>query len=182
MDRYFTQTVGTPVLTSNGFPVARISEIVIEPETGKVVGFLIGSKGQNVIAPSDIVLWNDNIFIHDPEDILETGEILKVTKVLSQNIPILRSKVYTKKGLYLGKVYDIGINPKLFVLTKLAVAKNILGFFPYDEKIIAHKNILEIKKDRIVVKDNDATVSIKEPENQEENLKIDIAPSTFKKL
>jgi len=105
-----------------------------------------------------------------------------VTKVLSQNIPILRSKVYTKKGLYLGKVYDIGINPKLFVLTKLAVAKNILGFFPYDEKIIAHKNILEIKKDRIVVKDNDATVSIKEPENQEENLKIDIAPSTFKKL
>lgn len=182
MERYYTQTIGSPIFTTNGLPAGRIIEIVIEPETGKVVGFLLAPKGQYVIAPGDILFWEKNIFIHDEEDILQTDEIIKVHEVLRKNIPILHNKVFTKSGTFLGKVYDIGINPKFFVLTKLAVAKNIFGLFPFDEKIIVHKNILEIKKDRIIVKDIEATVRAKEKSEKEENLQIDIAPSAFKKF
>lgn len=182
MERYYTQTIGSAVFSTSGIPVGRIIEIVIEPETGKVAGFLLAPRGEYVIAPNDILFWEKNIFIHDEEDILETGEIIKVHEVLKKNIPILHSKVFTKSGTYLGKVYDIGINPKFFVMTKLAVAKNILGLFPFDEKIIAHKNILEIKKDRIIVKDIEATVRAKEKAQKEENLQIDIAPSAMRDI
>src|SRR5579883_3084023 len=175
MDRYYTQTIGTPVLTTSGIPVGRIFEIVIDPDNGKLVGFLLAPLGRYVIAPTDILLWDQHIFIHDEDDILETAEILKVHEILSKNIAILRKKVFTQSGKYIGKVYDIGINPKLFIMTKLAVAKNIAGLFPFDEKIIAHKNIVEIKKDRIIVKDDNATVHAKEKNNAEEKLQIDIA-------
>lgn len=182
MDRYYSQTIGTTVLTTSGIAVGRIAEVVIEPETGKVVGFLLGSRSQNVIAPNDIVFWEDQIFIHDEDDILETNEILNVQHTLQKNIPIMQNKVYTKKGTLLGKVYDVAINPKLFVMTKIVVAKNILGLFPYDEKIIVHGDILEIKQDRIIVKDLEARVRVKEKAAAKEKFQIDIAPSTFKEL
>ncbi len=183
MDRYYSQTIGSAVLTTTGIPVARIVEIVIDTDTGKVAGFLLSPRGQYVLATNDILFWDQHIFVHDEEDILETDEIIKVQDILKKNISILRKKVFTKNGRYLGKVYDIGINPKLFVLTKLAVAKNVLGLFPFDEKIIAHKNILEIKNDRIIVKDVDAKERVPEKaRSAKENFQIDIAPSTFKDL
>jgi len=180
MDRYYTQTIGTPVLAISGTVAGSIAEIVIDPETGKVIGFLLAPKGQDVIAPNDIIFWEQNIFIHDEDDILETHEIIKVSEVLKKNIPILHAKVFTKNGKYLGKVYDIGINPKLFVMTRIAVAKNVLGLFPYDEKIIAHGDILEITKEKIIVKDVEARVRATEKSaSAKENLQIDIAPSTM---
>lgn len=182
MDRYYSQTLGTTVLTTSGMPAGRICEIVIDPDTGKIAGFLMAPRGEYVIAPADILFWDENIFIHDEEDILQTGEIIKVRQVLENEIPILRSKVYTKKGLFLGKVYDIGINPKLFVMTKIVVAKNIFGLFPYEEKIIARGDILEIKKDRIIVKDLEADVPVKEKAGAKKGLRIDVAPSAFKKF
>lgn len=181
MDRYYTQTIGSPVLTASGMIAGRIIEIVIEPETGVVTGFLLAPRGQYVVAPSDVIFWQDNIFIQDEEDILETHEIIKVQEVLKKGIPIMRNKVYTKKGVYVGKVYDIGLNPKLFVMNKLAVAKNIFGLFPFDEKIIAHGDILEIKKDRIIIKDLEAEEKVK-ARSAKESLRIDIAPSAFKEL
>ena len=181
MERYYTQTIGTPLFTSDGIVVGLIIEIVIDPATGKVAGFLLTPGGQHVVAPNDVIFWEKNIFIQDEEDILETHEIFKVAEILQKNIPIIGNKVFTKNGTYLGKVYDIGLNPKLFVMTKLAVAKNILGLFPHDKKLIAHANILEIKPDRIIVKNIEATVPAKE-KTKEESLKIDIAPSTMRKL
>lgn len=183
MDKYYTQTIGTPVLAISGTVAGRIAEIVIDPETGKVLGFLLAPKGREVIAPNDIIFWEQNIFIHDEEDILETHEIIKVRDVLRKNIPIMRAKVFTKSGKYLGKVYDIGINPKFFMMTKLAVAKNVLGLFPYDEKLIAHGDILEITKERIIVKEVEARVRAAEKSAEaKEKLQIDTAPSTFKDL
>ncbi len=179
MDRYYSQTIGSEVFTTAGIIVGRVVDIAIEPETGKIVGFLLTPNGRYVIAPSDMLFWDKHLFIQEEEDILETNEIIKVQEVLQKNIPILHNKVYTKKGLYIGKVYDIAMNPKLFVVTKLAIAKNILGIFPYDEKIIAHQDILEIKPDRIIVKDLEAKIPVKEKISPKESLKIDVAPSTF---
>ena len=183
MDRYYSQAVNTHVFTISGQHVGKITEVVINIETGTIVGFLLGSKGNHVIAPNDVILWDQHIIIHDIDDILETEEIIKVKKALEKNIPIIHNSVVTKSGVYLGKVYDFAINPKLFVMTKIIVAKSLLGLFPYDEKIIAHQDILEIKKDTIIVKDPYRTELAKEKSDEEKaNLQIDIAPTTFSDL
>lgn len=181
MDRYYTQTIGVPVHTTSGGQAGRVIEIVIDPETGKIAGFLLSPRGQYVVAPSDIVFWDEHLFIHDEDDILETDEILKVQEILKKNIPIFGNKVYTKSGKYMGKVYDIGIHPKFFTLTKLAVAKNILGLFPYEEKLISFSDIVEITHDKVTIKDSDAKITEKEKSKDKDKLRIDIvAPSTFR--
>lgn len=182
MDRYYSQVIGTTVLTTSGGAAGRVFEIVIDPATGKIHGFLLGNKGENVIAPADILFWEDQLFIQDEEDVLETHEIIKVQEILKLHIPILHSRVYTQKGKFLGKVYDIGLNPRMFVLSRIVVAKNILGLFPYDEKIIARGDILEITAEKVIVRDLEAKVTEKEKATGKKSLRIDISPSTMEKL
>ena len=98
MDRYYTQTVGSAIITTNGMPISRVVEIVIEPETGKVVGFLLGPRGQSVIAPADVIFWEDSIFIHDEEDILETTKSLKSQQFSKKILQFSAAKSTPKKG------------------------------------------------------------------------------------
>ena len=49
-------------------------------------------------------------------------------------------------------------------MTQLIIAKNILGLFPYQEKIIPKNFILEIKPDRIIIKDLDQKVPVLQPQ------------------
>lgn len=178
MDRYYSQTVGTEVFTPEGSRVGKVTEVVIDPETGKLLGFLLGPHGQYIITPSDVLFWNDQITISDVDDILETAEIFKVQQVLQKDIPVLKNKVVTEKGLYLGHVLDFAIHTRLFVLTKMYVAKKMLGLFPYDEKLIAHKNILQMKKEAIIVKNPSTEIPVKDSKLLKNKLHIDVAPST----
>lgn len=177
MERYYSQAIKTGIVSTGGEIVARTLEVVVDPETGKIAGFLLAPKGKKVISPSDVIFWDQHIIIHDAHDILDTGEILKVKEILSKNIPIIKNKVYTQNKLFLGNVLDFVINPKLFTLTKIIVAKNFLKFFLYDEKIISYQNIIEIKKDGIIVKDPTATVKIKEKLATGSKLRVDAAPT-----
>ncbi len=125
------------------------------------------------------MLWSNQIVINDFDDLTDTEEILKVQKVLEKNIPIIKNKVVAEDGTYLGYVMDFAMNPKLFVLTKILVSKSILGLFPYQEKLIAHQNIVEIKKDEIIVKNLRGLIPVKEKKESEEKtkLRIEISPS-----
>jgi len=153
MDKYFSQTVGIPVVTEFGQKVGRVFDVIINTDNGKVVGFLVSSSGHKVIAPVDILTWDHALYIHDFEDILEVDEIHSVREAMRKGIRVWRSRVVTKSGENLGHVVDFMMHDKLFVLTKIVVAKSFLGLINYRRRVIAHKDILEIKKDRIIVKD-----------------------------
>jgi|WetSurMetagenome_2_1015567.scaffolds.fasta_scaffold24982_2 sporulation protein YlmC with PRC-barrel domain len=173
MDQYFSQTIGTPVITESGQKVGRIYNIVLNTDTGKVAGFIVSPGGGKVLAPIDVLSWHKAIDVHDVDVILEMDEIRQVYDSLRKNIPVIMNRVYTKKGIYLGKVIDFAISDKLFVLTKIVVAKTILGIITYSHRIIAHQDILEIKKDAIIVKDLLLAVPIKAAK-----LSVDAAPLT----
>ena len=171
MDRYYTQTVGTPVITNSGQRIARVFDVVLNTDSGKVVGFLTSPSGQKVLAPFDVLSWGGAITVHDEEAIIDSGEIHQVSESIKKNIKVMRNRVYTKSGEFLGRVIDFAINDKLFVLTKIVVAKPILGIFFYDRRIIAHRDILEIKKNEIRVKDPLRM----EPVKAAPKLRVDIA-------
>jgi uncharacterized protein YrrD len=154
MERYFLQTVGTPVISEHGQLCGRIYDIIIDPETGSVAAFSLSMKNRKVLAPIDVITWGRQIIIGHSEDIIDANEIHKVAKILEKEIPVLRNKVYTKKGEYIGKVIDYSMDPQLFALTSIVTARDILGILQWDKRIINYKDIIEIRKDAIIVKNN----------------------------
>jgi uncharacterized protein YrrD len=173
MDRYFSRTVGIPIVTDSGYKISRVYDVLINSETGKVVGFITSPRGNRVLAPIDILTWNHVLIVHDEESILETGEIHQAVEAQRKNIRVYQNRVITKSGIPLGKVIDYMIHDKMFVLTKIVVAKIFLGIITYDRRIIAHKDIIEIKKAGIIVKDPLRTVPVK----AEAKLRIDTVAS-----
>ncbi|MBU0667497.1 PRC-barrel domain-containing protein [Patescibacteria group bacterium] len=153
MENYYRQTIGSPVVTRSGETLTIVRDIIFDHETGKIVGFLV-TKGKNLaVTPIDILRWNKSIFIHDRNDIVEIEEVVKLHRAVEKNISIYNKKVFTKSGDYTGKVIDYGMHGTFFELTCLIVAKSFLGLIFWDRKIISAKDIIEVQKDRIIVKD-----------------------------
>lgn len=169
MEKYYTQLIGLPVLSEFGELLTRVIDIVINPENGKVVGFKVYPE-DHVIAPIDVLSLEKALIISSHEDILKTEDLFQVREVLKKNIKIYKNQVVTQDGTFLGRVIDFAIHPKLFTLTQIAVAKTALGIFYYSKHLINSKDIIEIKKDRIIVKNPLGFEPIKK-------LSIDAAPS-----
>lgn len=171
MEKYYLQSIGVPVITEEGARAGTVKDILIDPETGKVCAFSVSKRSKRIIAPADILKWNNKIIIHDQFDIVEPEEISNACKIIENNIPIYRNMVYTQEGEYIGKVTNIGIDNNFFILTCLIVAKTAFGIFEHNEKIITAKDIIEITAKKIIVKNLVRPVKIKK-------LKVDIVPTT----
>lgn len=142
-----------PVITHSGEMVTRVRDVLLNTDTGKVMGFFVMGGATKVITPTDILEWDDALVIHDQDDIVETEEVINVQKAIEKNMKIMKKNVYVKSGEYIGKVLDFGINDQFYELTAIIVAKSFLGLVLWDRKIISAKDIIEVKKDRIIVKD-----------------------------
>lgn len=169
MEKYFSHIVGTPVVSATGRELSRVLDLCLNPDTGKVAGFLLAPSGQKAVSPVDIIDWNTAIIIHDGEDIIPLEEIHQIQKIQESGVKIHRNKVYSKDGTYLGKVINYAIHTHFLTLTKIVVARAFLGLIAYGKLIISSKDILEIKKDGIIVRNLDEPVSVKK-------LKPGIAP------
>jgi sporulation protein YlmC with PRC-barrel domain len=180
MERYYSQLIGSPIFSENGQAVGRIFELIMETETGKLVGFLLAPNGKKVIMAQDVSLWNRQLVISDLDDIFDTEEMVKIQEILKRKIPIIKNRVVSESGDYLGQVFDFALDTKFFTLTKIVVAKNFFGIFQYDEKIIAQKNIVEIKKTAIIVKNPIGLIPVQKhrtPKKVKRKLNIDVAPT-----
>ncbi len=171
MDKCYSQIIGQYITDETGRQLSRIIDVVLNTDTGKVVGFLLAPDGQKAIAPLDITSWNHVITVHDSEEIMDTEELHSLMTALKKDTRIYKNKVITKNGLYMGKVVDFAIDPKFFTVTKLFVAKVFLGIFFYERKIISQKQILEITKEAIIIRNPVETISIKK-------LSVDAAPTS----
>lgn len=152
MEKLYTQTIGLPVVTEHGHIVGRVFDIIVNPDTGKIAAFALGPTGQKVVSPIDVLAWSNALIINDEDSILDPDDIQIVAQISQKNIYIRGKKVVTKSGEYIGKVGDIAFNSKMFMLTVLLIGKSFLGIY-YDKKNVAHKDILEITPEKIIIKD-----------------------------
>jgi uncharacterized protein YrrD len=100
----------------------------------------------------DIIFFGQAITIGDHEDIIDAREVIKVDDIIKGDIRILKNRVETQKGDYLGNVQDYYVDVKSFGLTKILVYKSFFGLFRGMERLIPARDIVEIKKGLIVVK------------------------------
>lgn len=153
MEFLYSKFTGTPVfLESGGNPLCRLSDLLIDPDNGKVVAFGVAPNFKKVISPMDVRLWTNQILIKDYDDIVSYDDILLAKRVLDKNAPVLGNKVFSQEGEYLGKVIDYAVHPQLLVLKKIFVAKSFLGLIHINRRIIPYSCIYQILPNKIIVK------------------------------
>lgn len=160
MQALYSELIGIPVFDEySKAPLALVQDVIIDPETGKVIAFLV--KNKHIVVPLDVLRVSRGIFIPDKSHILPMSEVLRVEEVFQRRIPIAGMRVVTQREkTYLGKVVDYAIDTTHMVLTQIHVAKTFF-FFHFQEKIISYVSIIRIEKDRIIVKDARG-ISVKE--------------------
>lgn len=155
MEKYFSEILGTPVITeSSGAVMGRVLDILIHPENGQVVALSLFPGFRKIVVPMDIRGWYREIIIADGSCVLQPNDVLRVQNILEQGIFFLRNRAYTRSGKYLGKVVDFSINIETMSLMKIVVAKSIFGLVNIDQRIFSFQNIVEVTAKKIVVKDD----------------------------
>jgi uncharacterized protein YrrD len=155
VEKFYTKILGTLVFDENGSrPLTSIKNAVVDPSTGKLCAFEVSHGKNKIIASIDVLKWDRFIKVHNIDSIIDADDVLLVDRVLKENIKIYKNKVVTKNGDYLGRVFDFTLDSNDFVLKNIYVAKDFWGMIKYDKRIINKKNIIEILKDKIIVKED----------------------------
>lgn len=162
MERIYSNIIQTPVYDDGIRPLTSVKDVLVDPETGKIIALIVNPNENLVIIPIDIVSWKGAINIHHADHIINADEVLRVTEVQKMNIPIFHNNVETKSGKRLGKVVDFSVDADDLVLRKLYVAKEFLGLVRFENRIIPAKNIIEILEGKIVVQDDLAAIKEEE--------------------
>lgn len=155
---FYSNIVGTLVFEDDSpRPVAVIKDLVMDPDRGALIAFVVNQNKGLVVSPMDVISFKQVMKINNADNVVEAAEILRVSEVLKSDRPIFGAKVFTKSGEYLGKVFDFSIDAKTYDLNKIFAAKDILGLFRYNSLIIPAKSIVEVKPYKIIVKDGKET-------------------------
>lgn len=166
MEKTYSQIIGTPITVEGLGKIARVTDIIIDTETGKVACFFVNTGKMKIITPGDILFFGQAIIIGDHEDIIDVEDIVRVNDVLKRDIRLLKSKVQTQKGEVLGHVHNFIIDLKFFGLTKIVVYKSFFGLFKTQNLLISARDIVKIERELITVKNKCATQLYREKEER----------------
>lgn len=151
MQKLYSEIIGMPVFTEySKMPVTLVRDIIIDPENGKVLAFVV--KNNHIIVPLDIERFLDGLYIAEKDRILPVDDVLRVHEVKKQEIDIIGSRVLTEPDkIYLGKVVDYEIDTAHMILSAIHAAKTFF-FFRFQEKVISARSIIKISKHSVLVK------------------------------
>lgn len=154
----FSKIIGTKVVSDQSEGVVTlVTGVSIDPENGAVIALKCGFK--QILTPIDILKWNQVIHINDAESLTTREDVVRLKNIPNGLDNILYKSVYTEDGSFIGRVFDFTIDTSVMSLFQIAVKKKFL-FFTTFETLIQYGNIVEIKEDRIIVKDLHESVGI----------------------
>ncbi len=152
MEHFYSKILGTFVMEDDELrPLTTVKDVVMDTEKGQAVGFLVDLSQNLVITPMDIFEWGDNMKVRNENCIIPAEDVIRIVEVMNRGIELFKNKVFTKDGVYLGRVVDFSIEAEGLQLQKILVAKDILGMFRYEYRLISANKIIEIKRNKVVV-------------------------------
>ena len=124
--------------------IGEIIDIVIEPENGRVLGFLVKEGGMfstvKALSVVDIRDWDTNgIVTRTFENIVEPKEIIRLNELYEKNIILLNMKAKTESGKSLGKVENYLIDTETEMVVKYYL-KDLLG----NTRVLPNDKVKEI--------------------------------------
>ncbi|PJC36715.1 hypothetical protein CO046_04290 [Candidatus Peregrinibacteria bacterium CG_4_9_14_0_2_um_filter_53_11] len=153
MKKLYSELMGMSIFEEHSphRPLGVVRNVMIDPETGKLLAFVL--KNRQVILPADTECLNNALYIRSRDDLIPMEDVLRVAEVDRMAIDVAGSQVMTAKTRkILGRVIDYEVDLKAAQLTTLHVAKLFL-IFHLSEAIISAKNIIKIDRAFITVED-----------------------------
>ena len=160
----YTKIVGLDIFDlKNQSKVGTVKDIVIQKKDFKISGIILENSVFNrdtkVVNQADIVdISAQGVVIRDNDAVSNLKENVRIGDAIKEGMHGIGQKVVTKSGKSLGRVVDLFILSETLEIPKFYV-KNIFG-----ERIIARTAIVDIKKRKIIVKENFETEKASMPE------------------
>ena len=139
-----------------GSAVAAITGVIINPDNLKVEGFFcqdrFDKKKELILLPQDIrdVLPKGYV-INDHDVLAETGELVRLKKVIDLNFELLGKQVMTVSKQKVGKVSDFATETTTMYVQKIYVAQSVLKTLTGGSLSIDRSQIQEITPRRIII-------------------------------
>lgn len=170
---------GTRVVDDDSSVVlGKVSNILIDPDTGKVLGFFISTGGflhphQLFLSGIDIIAWGMVIHVRSADMLSEPEEIVRLQPLLAGERTILHQDIVTEKEkTNLGTCTDVQFDTLKLSVEWLFPRKFLVAGLP-----IPTSGIVEVTKDAIVVKEPLVTQTEKELTESGVTLQQEVLPA-----
>lgn len=143
-----TKIIGLPIASiEEESKVGEILQLVIDPQNGALLGFLVRSgrifTQTKALSVVDIREWDPNgIVIKSINHIVAIDEIIRIKKIVDQKIIVLGLKAQTESGKNLGVIDNLLIDTETLTIAKY-YTKNILTS---DERVFPANSVVKIDK------------------------------------
>ncbi len=98
-----------------GALIGRVRRVLVDPDQGKIAGFLIKEKGfssrPKVVSMIDVIdVERAAMVINSRESLVTRGEIVRIAKILEYKFNIIGLPARTREGQMLGKITDVVVD------------------------------------------------------------------------
>lgn len=153
-----SQLRNLPVMSlQTGEEVARTAQLLISPDTLKIVGFELSGKHLTAV-PSflrieDIrELSNIGFIVDSSDEFIELDDVIAIRDIYDLQFQLDGMRVIDMKGKKIGKVYDSIFASDTFTIEQLCVSRPLFQSFDDTELLIHKRQIIEINRDTIIVR------------------------------
>lgn len=159
MTIFYNKIIGLPVVFNENKKAGIIKDIVLNPDKGQLLGFIVSSNKiinkNKYLFVEDIVEFKNNRILIKSEDAIKTDSILRPLqkKHIESNIKIKNCKVITISDDDLGSVSDIEIDASSGKILKIFVSGGIIKKLIRGELIILRNQIIKITENKVLVHD-----------------------------
>lgn len=149
-----TKLIGLPIgARDTQEKVGAIRQILVDPQNGQLLGFLIQIEGlfapQKALSVIDVIDWDPNGLVTESIDnLVDPAEIVRLKKLIDQRTYFLGMRAKTESGISLGEVENFLINTETQSVTKYYL-KDLLG----RSRIFSSDKVSRIDKEIIFVDD-----------------------------
>lgn len=146
----WNQLSGMPIVLDSGKnSLGRINACFIDPENGRIIGFLVGLI--KVLVPADIQKWTNEYVSVDEKDVLvPASDIFRIQEFGFRRCYFMSKKVLTKSGVNLGRVRDFTIDTMTASLLEFDVCKKFL-FYEWERRIFNYQDISQITDSSVIL-------------------------------
>ncbi len=168
MQKLSSDLLEKPVVgVQNAEILGTINGFIVRPDDFKIVVCIVTpivSKTKLYLLPSDIRLVNNNkIIIDSHQKLSEFEDLVRYQHDITNNYNVIGNKVETTTGKKLGRVKDFIFDPAHFYISKLYVRPRIFKTFLVTNLLIDRADVIDVKKNTIIVKDNFAKIKKASP-------------------